>query len=235
MDIFSKLGRDKQSEFIRMYFQNRNYDEFLELAGNYCPEEHPEILDALSEEALGKEEGKLKGNPAQLAIYNNPITEHINVLAGPGSGKTHVLTLRCAKLVYKEHVDPSHILVLAYNRAVVVELKNRLNKLFRRLGLSRMAHQMHVYTFHALAKIILGDKLDNVSTERWEQLLYKYIRENRSKFLAKFPDIDFVLIDEFQDVTTPRLNTIETIHEYHPDAKFSLLAISIRAYMDSIA
>lgn len=220
MDIFSKLGRDKQSEFIRKYFQNRNYNEFLELAGNYCPEEYPEILDALSEEALGKEEGKLKGNPAQLAIYNNPITEHINVLAGPGSGKTHVLTLRCAKLVYKEHVDPSHILVLAYNRAVVVELKNRLNKLFTRLGLSRMAHQMHVYTFHALAKIIMGNILDNVPTEQWEQLLYKYIIENRSKFLAKFPDIDFVFIDEFQDITEPRLNTIEKIHEYHPDAKF---------------
>lgn len=42
--------------------------------------------------------------------------------------------------------------MLAYNRAVVVELKSRLAKLFASLGLSRSASQLHVYTFHSLAK-----------------------------------------------------------------------------------
>lgn len=220
MDIFSKISPDKQSEFIRKYFQSRNYDEFLGLVGDYCPDEFSDILAELSEEALAKEESKLQGNESQLAIYNSPISQNINVLAGPGSGKTHVLTMRCAKLVYKEHVDPSHILVLAYNRAVVVELKNRLNRLFRNLGLSRMAHQMHVYTFHALAKVVMGRKLDNVPTEQWENLLCNYIKSNRSIFRAKFPDIDHILIDEFQDITAPRLETISKIHEYYPDARF---------------
>lgn len=220
MDIFSKISPDKQSEFIRRYFQGRNYDEFLGLVGDYCPNEYGDILTELSEEALAKEESKLQGNESQLAIYNSPISQNINVLAGPGSGKTHVLTLRCAKLVYREHVDPSHILVLAYNRAVVVELKNRLNRLFRSLGLSRMAHQMHVYTFHALAKVVMGHKLDNEPTEQWEILLCDYIKKNRSVFKAKFPEVDHVLIDEFQDITTPRLETISKIHEYYPDARF---------------
>lgn len=220
MDIFSKISPDKQSEFIRRYFQSRNYDEFLGLVGDYCPNEYSDILTELSEEALAKEESKLQGNESQFAIYNSPVSQNINVLAGPGSGKTHVLTLRCAKLVYREHVDPSHILVLAYNRAVVVELKNRLNRLFRSLGLSRMAHQMHVYTFHALAKVIMGHKLDNEPTEQWEILLYDYIKKNRSVFRAKFPEVDHVLIDEFQDITTPRLETISKIHEYYPDARF---------------
>ncbi len=220
MDIFSKISPDKQSDFIRRYFQSRNYDEFLGLVGDYCPDEYSDILAELSEEALAKEESRLQGNKPQLAIYNSSISQNINVLAGPGSGKTHVLTLRCAKLVYREHVDPSHILVLAYNRAVVVELKNRLNRLFRSLGLSRMAHQMHVYTFHALAKVVMGQKLDNVPTEQWENLLCDYIKRNRSILRAKFSDIDHVLIDEFQDITAPRLETISKIHEYYPDAKF---------------
>ena len=219
MDIFSKISSDMQSEFIRRYFQSRDYDEFLALAGDYCPSDSA-ILAELSEETLAREESKLQGNEAQLAIYNSPISQNINVLAGPGSGKTHVLTLRCAKLVYREHVDPSHILVLAYNRAVVVELKNRLDRLFRSLGLSRVAHQMHVYTFHALAKVVMGNKLDNVPTEQWENKLCDYIKNNRSKFIAKFPTIDHVLIDEFQDITTPRLETISKIHEYYPSARF---------------
>jgi len=220
MDIFSKISHDMQSEFIRRYFQCRNYDEFLELVGEFCPEKFSDILSELSEEALSEAEGKLKDNEAQLRIYNSPITENINVLAGPGSGKTHVLTLRCAKLVYREHVDPSHILVLAYNRAVVVELKTRLNKLFRSIGLSRMANQMHVYTFHALAKVVMGNELDSITTDQWESKLCEFIQNRRNLFKAKFPDIDYILIDEFQDIKEERIHTIKKLHEYYPDARF---------------
>ncbi len=82
-----------------------------------------------------------------------------------------MLTMRCAQLIYKEHIDPSHLLVLAYNRAVVVELRNRLNSLFTRLGMSRIAHQINVYTFHALAKKSMGKRLDDLPTEQWGKVL----------------------------------------------------------------
>lgn len=117
-------------------------------------------MSELTEEALQEEEKKFYGdsekgylkNEEQINIYEQPRNETINVLAGPGSGKTHMLTMRCAKLIYKEHIEPSHLLVLAYNRAVVVELKNRLDQLFTKLGMSRIGHHLHVHTFHALAK-----------------------------------------------------------------------------------
>lgn len=220
MDIFSKVDSERRSDYIRRYFQCRSYDEFLGLVGDFCPDGYSDILSELSEEALSLEEEKLQYNVDQMKIYNCPVTQNINILAGPGSGKTHVLTLRCAKLVYREHVDPSHILVLAYNRAVVVELKNRLNRLFRKLGLSRMAHQMHVYTFHALAKVVLGSRLDNVDTKEWESRLCEFIEGNRNLFKSKFPNIEHVLIDEFQDITESRLKTISLIHDYYPDARF---------------
>jgi superfamily I DNA/RNA helicase len=75
---------------------------------------------------------QLNFNDKQQEIVNH-IYGPLLCIAGPGSGKTHVLTLRCARLIYKEHILPEHILVLAYNRAVVVELRNRLNKLFTSL------------------------------------------------------------------------------------------------------
>ena len=158
MNIFSMLPSEKQSEYIRKYFMCRNYEDYLALVGDYAPE-NSNILNELTEEALKMEEDRLKGNQEQLSIYNQPRNVNVNVLAGPGSGKTHVLTLRCAKLIYKEHVVPSHILVLAYNRAVVVELRNRLDSLFTKLGLSRIGHLLHVHTFHALAKICMGGKI----------------------------------------------------------------------------
>ena len=219
MNIFSMLPNEKQSEYIRKYFMCRSYEDYLTLVGDYAPE-GSNILDELTEEALKIEEAKLEGNQEQLNIYNQPRNVNVNVLAGPGSGKTHVLTLRCAKLIYKEHVVPSHILVLAYNRAVVVELRNRLDSLFTKLGLSRIGHQLHVHTFHALAKICMGGKLDNIPTELWEQYFLNFVRNDAAAFQAIFPQIEYVLVDEFQDITNPRLEALLAIHNLFPDAKY---------------
>ncbi len=219
MNIFSMLPNDKQGEYIRKYFMCRNYEDYLGIVGDYAPEDS-NILDELTEEALKIEEAKLEGNQEQLNIYNQPRNVNVNILAGPGSGKTHVLTLRCAKLIYKEHVVPSHILVLAYNRAVVVELRNRLDSLFTKLGLSRIGHQLHVHTFHALAKICMGEMLDNVQTELWEQRFLDFVCNDAAAFQAIFPQIEYVLVDEFQDITNPRLESLLAIHKLFPDAKF---------------
>ncbi len=219
MNTFSMLPNEKQGEYIRKYFMCRNYEDYLALVGDYAPE-GSKILEELTEEALKIEEAKLEGNQEQQNIYNQPRNVNVNVLAGPGSGKTHVLTLRCAKLIYKEHVVPSHILVLAYNRAVVVELRNRLDSLFTKLGLSRIGHRLHVHTFHALAKICMGKELDNVPTELWEQKFLNFVRNDAAAFQAIFPQIEYVLVDEFQDITNPRLEALLAIHNLFPDAKF---------------
>lgn len=227
MNIFTIIEKDAQDAFIQRYFQSRNYDDYLSLASEYVPK-GSDILKELMEEALKLEEEKMYGNEAkkipvnqeQINIYEQPKNVHINVLAGPGSGKTHMLTMRCAQLIYKEHVEPSHLLVLAYNRAVVVELRNRLNALFSRLGMSHIANQLHVYTFHALAKKCMGRKLDNIQTDLWEAAFLNYLNDNEADFRAHLPQIEFVLVDEFQDITKTRLESLLSIHRIFPDAKF---------------
>lgn len=219
MDIFTNVKKEEQGSFIQRYFQSKNYEDYLSLAGDYVPE-GSDIMSELTEEALKAEEAKLENNEEQKKIYEQPTNKDVNVLAGPGAGKTHVLTLRCARLIYKEHVDPSHLLVLAYNRAVVVELRNRLNNLFTKLGMSRIAHQLNVYTFHALAKECLGKKLDSISTELWENEFFNYLNKHVRDFKARFPNIEYVLVDEFQDITTIRLDSLLRIHRIFPDARF---------------
>lgn len=219
MDIFTNVDAKEQGTYIQRYFQSKDYEDYLSLAGDYVPE-GSDIMSELTEEALKAEESKLDNNEEQKCIYEQPTNKDVNVMAGPGAGKTHVLTLRCARLIYKEHVDPSHLLVLAYNRAVVVELRNRLNSLFTKLGMSRIAHQLNVYTFHALAKKCLGKKLDSISTEMWEYEFYNYLTKHVRDFKARFPNIEYVLVDEFQDITTVRLDSLLRIHRIFRDAKF---------------
>lgn len=145
MDVLTTKIHSKQEfqELIGSYFSLKNSEDFRTLLSNYYEESDP-IWDALRATAIKKAEEQLQDNPEQWAIYNENSNENVNVEAGPGSGKTHVLTLKCAKLIYHQHVNPKSILVLAYNRAVVVELKSRLAKLFASLGLSRSASQLHV-------------------------------------------------------------------------------------------
>ena len=144
-----------------------------------------------------------------FAIYNENSNENINVEAGPGSGKTHVLTLKCAKLIYHQHVNPKSILVLAYNRAVVIELRTRLTKLFASLGLSRSASQLHVYTFSSFAKRVCGDTaLSGCEMNEWEGVLLDTIKKKPNDVRAAMPDLQYVFIDEFQDITQTRLDAM---------------------------
>ena len=51
------------------------------------------------------------------------------VLAGPGSGKTRVITERAKDLVERQGVSPQHILVITFTKAASVEMKNRFLQL----------------------------------------------------------------------------------------------------------
>lgn len=222
MDVLTTKIHSKQDfqELIGSYFSLKNSEDFKTLLSNYYEESDP-IWDALRATAIKKAEEQLQDNPEQWAIYNENSNENVNVEAGPGSGKTHVLTLKCAKLIYHQHVNPKSILVLAYNRAVVVELKSRLAKLFASLGLSRSASQLHIYTFHSLAKRVCGDTaLSGHEMNEWERVLLKTINEKPNDVRAAMPDLQYVFIDEFQDITQTRLNAMFGLKDIFSDLTF---------------
>lgn len=222
MDVLTTKIHSKQEfqELIGSYFSLKNSEDFRTLLSNYYEESDP-IWDALRATAIKKAEKQLQDNPEQWAIYNENSNKNVNVEAGPGSGKTHVLTLKCAKLIYHQHVNPKSILVLAYNRAVVVELKSRLAKLFASLGLSRSASQLHVYTFHSLAKRVCGDTaLSGHEMNEWERILLNTIKKKPNDVRAAMPDLQYVFIDEFQDITQTRLNAMFGLKEIYNDLTF---------------
>lgn len=48
------------------------------------------------------------------------------VIAGPGSGKTEILVLRCLRLIYVDRVDPRSIMVTTFTEKAARELEDRL-------------------------------------------------------------------------------------------------------------
>lgn len=72
------------------------------------------------------------------------------VLAGPGSGKTAVITQRTINLIHEYGVDPSNILVITFTRAAAQEMKHRF---LRAMGEEKS--RVTFGTFHAIFFMIL--------------------------------------------------------------------------------
>ena len=72
------------------------------------------------------------------------------VLAGPGSGKTRILTNRIAWMIREKRVQPENILAVTFTNRAAEEMRDRL---FVILG--EQASHVWVYTFHATAVRIL--------------------------------------------------------------------------------
>ena len=198
----------KYDEFIKSYFKSASESDFIKLLEEYFGEGH-ESLKAFRAEALEKAVSKL--NVDQLKVYNAPISDNLQVIAGPGSGKTHTLILRVARLIQEENVNPETILVLAYNRAVVVELKDRLNKLFRELGYAKLIKKLKVFTFHGFCKYVLNKELEGLNFDQWVKKFLDRNKATPGTITQRLGVINHVFVDEFQDITLERLDLLKVI------------------------
>ncbi|MEY3500630.1 MAG: ATP-dependent helicase, RecQ family protein, partial [Bacteroidota bacterium] len=89
--------RNKQGALIKKYFACNSIESLLQLLQDELPPNDP-LFVKWRGDAIKTEEDKL--NEEQRKVYDAEINQHINVMAGPGSGKTHTLTLRVARLVH---------------------------------------------------------------------------------------------------------------------------------------
>lgn len=73
----------------------------------------------------------------------------VMVLAGPGTGKTQLLSMRVGRILLETDMTPSNILCLTFTNAAAREMTERMAKL-----LGDDAYKVGVYTFHSFSEYV---------------------------------------------------------------------------------
>ena len=68
----------------------------------------------------------------------------VMVIAGPGTGKTHILAARIGKILMETDAKPENILCLTYTDSGVWAMRKRLVEF---IGIA--AHKVAIHTFHS--------------------------------------------------------------------------------------
>ena len=79
----------------------------------------------------------------------------VMVIAGPGTGKTQILSARIGKILLSDaQLEPSNILCLTYTDAGVVAMRRRLTQF-----IGPDAYRVHIHTFHAFCNDVIQENL----------------------------------------------------------------------------
>jgi len=95
---------------------------------------------------------QLLNNQQKLAV--DTIEGPVMVIAGPGTGKTQILSARIGKILNDTDALPQNILCLTYTDAGVVAMRKRLLQF-----IGAEAYKVNIYTFHAFCNDVIQDNL----------------------------------------------------------------------------
>lgn len=132
------------------------------------------------------------------------------ILAGPGSGKTHVITERTRNLIINEQIDPGGILVITFTRAAAAQMKERF--------LRRMEGKQYPVTFgtfHGVFFTILkhayGFRAENIVREEQK---YQFMREIIGSLGLEYEDEKEFVADLLGEIGLVKNSGIPLEHYY---------------------
>jgi len=140
----------------------------------------------------------------------------VMVIAGPGTGKTTILTLRIANILKQTDTPPHGILAITFTDAGVKAMKMKLREI-----IGSRADEVRIHTFHSFASHILHefgdhfthlDKMKQISEIDAEEIIRKILEDEKFSMLRPFGNTDFYvskIIKAINDVRKENLSAEE--------------------------
>ncbi|MHC6201848.1 RecQ family ATP-dependent DNA helicase [Breznakiellaceae bacterium SP9] len=176
--------------FMHKYFAGR----LDEIKRNMTTAKYTKLFGALSKK--------------QLEIINDKKSKYIVVAAGPGSGKTKLLTHKLASLYIAEDLKHEQMLMLTFSRAAVTVFKKQLMGL-----IGSAAHYITITTFYSYCFDLLGrvgalDKTGTVIQSTIAAIKNNAVDQNKMGKLV-------LLIDEAQDLSGEEFELITLLMRHN--------------------
>ena len=186
MELMSDYFKMDYELFLDRYFHGRTN----EINMNITPEKYKQLFGSLS--------------PAQRRVINDGSSKCIVVAAGPGSGKTKLLTHKLASLYIMEDVKHEQMLMLTFSRAAATEFKKRLMGL-----IGNAANYIQITTFHSYCFDLLG-KMGDI--ERSDTIIENTVAQISAGGVEPARLTKTVLvIDEAQDMSEAEYSLVKAL------------------------
>jgi len=184
--------------FVDDYFEI-DYDKFL---NKYFKGRINEIDRNITAAKFNQLFGEL--SLAQLDIIKDRDSKYIVVAAGPGSGKTKLLTHKLASLCMMEDVKQEQMLMLTFSRAAATEFKRRLMTL-----IGNAANFIQITTFHSYCFDLLG-KVGSI--EKSEDIIKRTVEKiNTGEVDLTKLTKTVLVIDEAQDMSEAEYSLVKAL------------------------
>lgn len=121
----------------------------------------------------------------------------VMVVAGPGTGKTTILTLRIANILLKTDTGASGILALTFTDSGVKAMREKLIKI-----IGQKAFEIPIYTFHGFASSMINEFEDHfphlrmskqITDVESENLMRRLLKQKKFSKLRPLGDPDFYI------------------------------------------
>ena len=110
-----------------------------------------------------KEQLKTLNSVQKRAVEN--IDGPMLVIAGPGTGKTHILSLRAAQILVQTDTQPQNILCLTFTDAGARAMRERLQQI-----IGNEARSLNIHTFHAFCNKVIQENISFFGKSDWRFL-----------------------------------------------------------------
>ena len=168
-------------------------------------------------------------------------SNHLRIVAGAGSGKTRVLTMRIVYLIEKMNVKPSHILAITFTNKAAKEMKNRIIDMLGDGGTGVWISTIHSLCMRILSEDIVAlDYPKNftvVDAEDQKQILkeaYKSIGIDKKEYPYGVI-LDYIANNKYQDISPekamdftygePRQINKAKVYQYYSDRLKSIYGL----------
>lgn len=151
-------------------------------------------------------------------------------LAGPGSGKTLVITERTKNLITEYGIDPSHILVITFTKAAALEMKARFQRL-----MGTKSCPVTFGTFHAVYFSVLKHAYHySAANIVREDQKYQFMREIVQKQHLEYEDETEFVTSILGEISTVKNSGVDLANYYAKNCAEEVFRRIYRLYEEKL-